>query len=198
LTSLSSFLLIGYWSGRADARQGARMALTITGGGGLCLLAGALLIGHIVGSTKLDVVLAAGELIRAHPMYETALVLVLGTLLGTAAQCVLAGRALRGAGAGAGAWPAALLPRSAWSIDATTDVRLPPSGTFKRDVERDLDDPAVGVVLGVSALSDLADQDDGPLEDGLPEAPTPVQRWSLALRGPLERPFALATEEVVP
>ena len=94
--------------------------------------------------------------------------------------------------------PAALLPRSAWSIDATTDVRLPPSGTFKRDVERDLDDPAVGVVLGVSALSDLADQDDGPLEDGLPEAPTPVQRWSLALRGPLERPFALATEEVVP
>jgi exodeoxyribonuclease V gamma subunit len=102
--------------------------------------------------------------------------------------------------------PAALLPRSAWSIDATTDVRLPPSGTFKQDVERDLDDPAVSVVLGVSALSDLADQEDGPLEDGLPEAPTPVQRWSLALRGPLERPFALATapatapatEEVAP
>ena len=53
------------------------MALTITGAGGLCLLAGALLIGHIVGSTKLDVVLAAGDLIRAHPLYETALVLVL-------------------------------------------------------------------------------------------------------------------------
>ncbi|MDZ7592454.1 MAG: proton-conducting transporter membrane subunit [Rubrivivax sp.] len=77
LTSLSSFLLIGYWHGREDARQGARMALTITGAGGLCLLAGALLIGHIVGSTKLDAVLAAGDLIRAHPMYETALVLVL-------------------------------------------------------------------------------------------------------------------------
>ena len=39
-----------------------------------------------------------------------ALVLVLGSLLVTAAQCVLAGRALRGAGAGAGSWPAALLP----------------------------------------------------------------------------------------
>ena len=50
LTSLSSFLLIGYWHGREDARQGARMALTITGAGGLCLLAGALLIGHIAGS----------------------------------------------------------------------------------------------------------------------------------------------------
>jgi len=77
LTSLSSFLLIGYWHGRSDAREGARMALTITGAGGLCLLAGALLIGHITGSTKLDVVLAAGDLIRAHPLYETALLLVL-------------------------------------------------------------------------------------------------------------------------
>ena len=77
LTSLSSFLLIGYWHQRDDARAGARMALTITGLGGLCLLAGALLLGHIVGSFKLDVVLAAGELIRAHPLYQTALVLVL-------------------------------------------------------------------------------------------------------------------------
>jgi multicomponent K+:H+ antiporter subunit A len=77
LTSLSSFLLIGYWHARTDARQGARMALTITGAGGLCLLAGVLLIGHIVGSFKLDVVLASGELIRAHPLYLTALVLVL-------------------------------------------------------------------------------------------------------------------------
>jgi multicomponent K+:H+ antiporter subunit A len=77
LTSLSSFLLIGYWKHRADARDGARMALTITGLGGLCLLAGVLLIGHIVGSTQLDVVLASGDLIRAHPLYETALVLVL-------------------------------------------------------------------------------------------------------------------------
>jgi multicomponent K+:H+ antiporter subunit A len=77
LTSLSSFLLIGYWHARADARQGARMALTITGAGGLCLLGGVLLIGHIVGSFKLDVVLASGDLIRAHPLYTAALVLVL-------------------------------------------------------------------------------------------------------------------------
>ena len=77
LTSLSSFLLIGYWHQRQDAREGARMALTITGAGGLCLLAGALLIGHIVGSYKLDVVLAAGDVIRAHPLYLSALVLVL-------------------------------------------------------------------------------------------------------------------------
>ena len=32
LTSLSSFLLIGFWRHKAEARQGARMALAITGG----------------------------------------------------------------------------------------------------------------------------------------------------------------------
>ena len=32
LTSISSFLLIGFWSHRQDAREGARMALMITGG----------------------------------------------------------------------------------------------------------------------------------------------------------------------
>jgi len=81
LTSLSSFMLIGFWHADAtkgdDAREGARMALTVTGAGGLCLLAGVLLLGHIVGSTDLDAVLAAGDRIRAHPLYEVSLVLVL-------------------------------------------------------------------------------------------------------------------------
>ncbi|MGH8462848.1 MAG: proton-conducting transporter membrane subunit, partial [Pseudomonas sp.] len=66
LTSVFSFLLIGYWHHRADARRGAYMALMVTGAGGLCLLAGVLLLGHVVGSYDLDKVLAAGELIRSH------------------------------------------------------------------------------------------------------------------------------------
>ena len=61
LTSLFSFLLIGYWHHRRDARRGARMALTVTGAGGLCLLAGVLVLGHIVGSYDLDAVLAVGR-----------------------------------------------------------------------------------------------------------------------------------------
>ena len=77
LTSLFSFLLIGYWHHREDARRGARMALTVTGTGGLALLAGLLILGHIVGSYDLDHVLAAGELVRHHPLYLWALVLVL-------------------------------------------------------------------------------------------------------------------------
>ncbi|WP_348703583.1 proton-conducting transporter membrane subunit, partial [Acidovorax soli] len=77
LTSLFSFLLIGYWHHRRDARRGARMALTVTGTGGLCMLGGMLVIGHIVGSYDLDHVLAAGAQVRNHPLYLTALVLVL-------------------------------------------------------------------------------------------------------------------------
>ena len=46
------------------ARDGARMALIITSAGGLCLLGGVLLLGHIAGSYDLDAVLAAG---RPHP-----------------------------------------------------------------------------------------------------------------------------------
>lgn len=77
LTSLSSFLLIGFWSQRAEARAGARMALAVTGGGGLALLAGILLLGNIVGSYELADVIAAKELILAHKLYPITLILVL-------------------------------------------------------------------------------------------------------------------------
>jgi len=77
LTSLSSFLLISYWQHREEARQGARMALAVTGLGGFAMLGGFLLLGHIVGSYDLSVVLASGDLIRAHPLYVPTLVLIL-------------------------------------------------------------------------------------------------------------------------
>ncbi|MBT9561240.1 MAG: monovalent cation/H+ antiporter subunit A [Myxococcales bacterium] len=77
LTSVSSFLLIGYWTHRDDARGGARMALTITGLGGLALLGGALLLSHIAGSASLDVVLSPGSGITTHPLYLPALILIL-------------------------------------------------------------------------------------------------------------------------
>ena len=86
LTSLFSFLLIGYWHHRKDARRGARMALTITGAGGLAMLGGVLILGHIVGSYELDAVLNAGERIRAHSLYPTMLVLVLLGALSKSAQ----------------------------------------------------------------------------------------------------------------
>jgi len=77
LTSLSSFLLIAYWRRHQAARRGARMALAITGSGGLAMLAGFLLLGEIVGSYELSAVLASGDAIRAHPLYVPTLVLIL-------------------------------------------------------------------------------------------------------------------------
>ena len=77
LTSVSSFLLISFWSNRSDARKGARMALTVTGAGGLALLAGLLLIGEVVGSYDLQTVLASGTLITQHQLYPLIVVLVL-------------------------------------------------------------------------------------------------------------------------
>jgi len=77
LTSISSFLLISYWRHREDARQGARMALAITGAGGLAMLAGFLLLGEIVGSYELSVILGSGDVIREHPWYVPTLVLIL-------------------------------------------------------------------------------------------------------------------------
>jgi multicomponent K+:H+ antiporter subunit A len=77
LTSIFSFLLIGYWHHNATARDGARMALTTTGLGGLALVVAVLLIGHIVGSYDLDTVLAAGDMIREHHLYVPILLMVL-------------------------------------------------------------------------------------------------------------------------
>jgi len=86
LTSLFSFLLIGYWYHRRDARRGARMAFTVTATGGLALLAGVLLLGSIVGSYDLERVLASGDAVRAHPLYPLVLGLVLLGALTKSAQ----------------------------------------------------------------------------------------------------------------
>jgi len=81
LTSIYSFLLIGYWHHRDDARRGARMALLVTGAGGLCLFAGVLMIGHVVGSYELERILSSGNIIREHALYRPILMLVaLGAL----------------------------------------------------------------------------------------------------------------------
>ncbi|MBF6987625.1 MULTISPECIES: monovalent cation/H+ antiporter subunit A [Cupriavidus] len=86
LTSILSFLLIGFWSWRGDARQGARMALAVTGGGGLALLAAVLLLGHICGSFELSVVLAQAGNVQRHPLYMPMLVLILLAVFTKSAQ----------------------------------------------------------------------------------------------------------------
>lgn len=47
LTSVTSYLLVGYKHDYPDARRGAQHALLVTGGGGLALLVGLLLLGYM-------------------------------------------------------------------------------------------------------------------------------------------------------
>nr|WP_320011764.1 monovalent cation/H+ antiporter subunit A [uncultured Desulfobulbus sp.] len=76
LTSLSSFFLIGFSHKKTEARSGAALALSITGAGGLALLAGCLLLGKIAGTYRLSELLQAGMLIRNHELYLPTLVLI--------------------------------------------------------------------------------------------------------------------------
>ena len=77
LTSLSSFLLIGYWKHLPEGRAGARMALTVTGAGGLAMIAGMLILGNIAGSYDLSAILTQKDVIQASPYYLPALILIL-------------------------------------------------------------------------------------------------------------------------
>lgn len=77
ITSLSSFLLIAYKSEAYESRIAARMALVVTGGGGLALLAGIILLGQVAGSYELTQIIAAADLIRADKLYPAILTLVL-------------------------------------------------------------------------------------------------------------------------
>lgn len=77
LTSVSSYLLIGFDHEREAARAAALQALLVTGLGGLALLAGLVLLGHVGGSWELSVLLGRGEAIRSHSLYQPILLLIL-------------------------------------------------------------------------------------------------------------------------
>ena len=86
LTSITSFLLIGFDHKREASRRAALQALIVTGGGGLALLAGLLVLWNVTGVSALSELMAQGDLVRASPFYLTALVLVLGGAFSKSAQ----------------------------------------------------------------------------------------------------------------
>jgi multicomponent Na+:H+ antiporter subunit A len=86
LTSITSFLLIGFDHGREAARRAALQALAVTGLGGLSMLAGLLVITSVAGVTELSSLLASGSLIRESPLYIAVLVLILGGAFTKSAQ----------------------------------------------------------------------------------------------------------------
>ena len=77
LTTVASYLLIGFDHGSDKARRAALQALLVTGAGGLALLAGFILLGLAAGSFELSVIAAMGDTVRAHDLYLPILGLVL-------------------------------------------------------------------------------------------------------------------------
>lgn len=77
LTTITSYLLIGFDHEREDARSAALQALLVTGGGGLALLAGLLLLGTAGGAYELSELTGRGDLVRQHELYLPALSLIL-------------------------------------------------------------------------------------------------------------------------
>ncbi|MEX2207866.1 MAG: hydrogen gas-evolving membrane-bound hydrogenase subunit E [Myxococcota bacterium] len=80
ITSISSYLLIGFWYERDAARAGALTALLVTAMGGLAMLAGFVLIGQATGSFALSEIVADDArraALVASPAFLPALALVL-------------------------------------------------------------------------------------------------------------------------
>ena len=86
LTSVTSFLLIGFDHERPAARRAAFQALLVTGGGGLCLLAGLMLTGSLARISDLSGLLAKPTALGDHPLMPLALVLVLAGAFTKSAQ----------------------------------------------------------------------------------------------------------------
>jgi multicomponent Na+:H+ antiporter subunit A len=86
LTSLMSYLLVGFESAKASARRSALQALLITGTGGLALLAGLILLAEAGGSWELSDLALAKSWLQASPLYLPALALVLAGCFTKSAQ----------------------------------------------------------------------------------------------------------------
>jgi multicomponent Na+:H+ antiporter subunit A len=69
VTTLFSYLLIGFNHESATTRDNAKQALLVTGGGGLALLVGILLLKTAGGSLTLSHWMGADQQIRQHPLY---------------------------------------------------------------------------------------------------------------------------------
>ena len=86
LTSVSSYLLIGFDHHRESARAAALQALLVTSAGGLALLAGFLVLNHIGGSMEISTLLGSAAAVRSHPLYVPTALLVLAGAFTKSAQ----------------------------------------------------------------------------------------------------------------
>lgn len=86
LTTITSYLLIGFSHEQASARRAALQGLLVTGAGALAMLAGLVLMAQAVGSYRISTIVATGDWLRAHPDYPLILALVLAGAFTKSAQ----------------------------------------------------------------------------------------------------------------
>ncbi|NLU21025.1 MAG: putative monovalent cation/H+ antiporter subunit A [Phycisphaerae bacterium] len=86
LTSLTSYLLIGFNHEDSRARQAALQALLVTVAGGLAMLAGFVLLGLAGGSFEISVLSGRGPALREHATYLPLLALILAGAFTKSAQ----------------------------------------------------------------------------------------------------------------
>ncbi len=90
LTSITSFMLIGYYHDNEKYRKCAHQSMMVTVGGGLAMFAGLILLAMITGSYSLTEILAIGynnpEAITEHPLYVPMLILILAGCFTKSAQ----------------------------------------------------------------------------------------------------------------
>ncbi|MBI9082956.1 MAG: DUF4040 domain-containing protein [Desulfobacterales bacterium] len=77
LTTVFSYLLIGFENENKTARNNARQALLVTGAGGLVLLIGFLMLGSVTGTYRISALSEAAGAIQGHALYPIILVTVL-------------------------------------------------------------------------------------------------------------------------
>lgn len=77
LTSISSFLLIGFDHKDETSRKSALQALLVTGGGGLAMLAGLVLLNQAAGTLSIPALLASSPDLLKHPLAGPAAALIL-------------------------------------------------------------------------------------------------------------------------
>lgn len=77
LTSVTSYMLIGFNHHSASARKAALQGLIVTVGGGLALLAGLIMLGTVGGSYSLQEIFNSSEILTEHPWYAGMLVCLL-------------------------------------------------------------------------------------------------------------------------
>ncbi len=86
LTTITSYLLIGFGHATENGRRSALQALFVTGAGALALLAGLILLGFSAGTFELSEIVKNGDALKTHALYVPILILILAGTFTKSAQ----------------------------------------------------------------------------------------------------------------